>query len=440
MRAHLVAGLLHKLPLAWRPPTRQLGASATSCIRALSSSPTPDFNTNVNVAEHSISLKQARAKKLEELKATTKHSLVAESIKHVEGDEEHIMTAEALRKLGQERLTKEERVKRRRALDTLGVPSFDEFLAQKKLSLEKGKIEILQMNIGLYCNQACNHCHVESSPKRSEMMTEDIARRCMHLMEQTPSVSTLDITGGAPELNSQFRYLVSEGRRQGKEVIDRCNLTVLSEPGQEDLAQFLADNRVRVVASLPCYSEKNVNTQRGSGVFDKSILGLLKLNQLGYGVEGSGLHLDLIYNPLGAFLPPEQAALEAKYRTELADNFGIVFSNLFTLSNMPIKRFADFLHRRGELADYMDLLVRNFNPATVDGLMCTNLVSVGYTGAMYDCDFNQQLATHMVLGKDGATVFDVESLDELRQLKVATDNHCFGCTAGNGSSCQGATV
>jgi sulfatase maturation enzyme AslB (radical SAM superfamily) len=236
----------------------------------------------------SISLKRTRAKKLEELKATTNHSLVAESIKHVEGDEEHIMTAEALRKLGQERLTKEERIKRRRALDTLGVPSFDEFLAQKKLSLHKGKIEILQMNIGLYCNQACNHCHVESSPKRSEMMTEDIARRCMHLMEKTPSVKTLDITGGAPELNSQFRYLVSEGRRQGKEVIDRCNLTVLSEPGQEDLAQFLADNQVRVVASLPCYSEKNVNTQRGSGVFDKSILGLLKLNQLGYSALSRG--------------------------------------------------------------------------------------------------------------------------------------------------------
>ena len=384
----------------------------------------------------SISLRKARAKKLQELKATTTHSLVADSIRHVEEDEEHILTADALRKLGQEKLTREERVKRRRALDTLGVPTFDEFLAQKKLALDKGAIEILQLNIGLYCNQACNHCHVESSPKRTEMMTEEVARRCMHLMEKTPSVTTLDLTGGAPEMNSQFRYLVTEGRRQGKEVIDRCNLTVLSEPGYEDLVQFLADNQVRVVASLPCYSEKNVNTQRGAGVFDKSILGLIKLNQAGYGVEGSGLHLDLIYNPLGAFLPPEQSALEAKYRTELAENFGVVFSSLFTLSNMPIKRFADFLHRRGELAQYMDLLVRNFNPATVQGLMCSNLVSVGYTGAfpvrssrlrapalctsldgltpspwnlmfahsmhtnagqMFDCDFNQQLATHMVL-------------------------------------------
>ena len=355
---------------------------------------------------------------------STTHSLVAESIKHVEEDEEHMLTAEALRKLGQAQLTKEERVKRRRALDALGVPTFDEFLRQRELSLNKSAIEILQLNIGLYCNQACNHCHVESSPKRMEMMSEDVARRCMQLMARTPSVHTLDLTGGAPELNDQFRYLVTEGRRQGKEVIDRCNLTVLSEPGQEDLAQFLADNQVRVVASLPCYSEKNVNTQRGTGVFDKSILGLLKLNQLGYGVEGSGLSLDLIYNPLGAFLPPEQGALESKYRQELADNFGIVFTNLFTLSNMPIKRFADFLHRRGELATYMDLLVRNFNPATVGGLMCTNLISVGHTGEMFDCDFNQQLATQMALGPgeggkaDGATVFHVESLDELRGLQV----------------------
>jgi len=379
-------------------------------------------------------------KKIIELKDSTRHSLVAESIKHVEEDEEHMLTASALRKLGQAQLTKQERIKRRRALDTLGVPTFDEFLGQQKLALNKGAIEILQMNIGLYCNQACNHCHVESSPKRQEMMSEEVARRCMQLLEKTPSITTLDLTGGAPELNSQFRYLVTEGRRQGKEVIDRCNLTVLSEPGQEDLAQFLADNKVRVVASMPCYSEKNVNSQRGSGVFDKSILGLLRLNEIGYGVEGTGLNLDLIYNPLGAFLPPEQSALEAQYRTELAEHFGIVFNSLFTMTNIPIKRFADFLHRRGELAKYMELLVRNFNPATVKGVMCTNLVSVGYTGKMYDCDFNQQMDANMVLEnsakpkEEGSSVFDLESLDQLRGSKVATDNHCFGCTAGNGSS------
>eukprot|EP00287_Rhodomonas_sp_CCMP768_P032628 CAMPEP_0202853586 /NCGR_PEP_ID=MMETSP1389-20130828/90556_1 /ASSEMBLY_ACC=CAM_ASM_000865 /TAXON_ID=302021 /ORGANISM="Rhodomonas sp., Strain CCMP768" /LENGTH=373 /DNA_ID=CAMNT_0049532137 /DNA_START=69 /DNA_END=1190 /DNA_ORIENTATION=- len=373
----------------------------------------------------------------------------------MEEDAEHMMTAENLRKLGQEALTREERIRRRRALDQFGLPTFAEFLEQaNQPKLSKKPITILQMNIGLYCNQACNHCHVESSPKRTEMMSEQVAKRCMELMERTPSIQTVDITGGAPELNAQFKYLVTEGRRQGKEVIDRCNLTVLSEPGQEGLAEFLAANQVRVVASLPCYSEKNVDTQRGKGVFAKSIQGLLQLNQLGYGVEGSGLTLDLIYNPLGPFLPPEQSALEVKYRQQLADDFGIQFSNLFTLSNMPIKRFADFLHRRGELAQYMDLLVRNFNASTLTGLMCVDLVSIGHDGIVYDCDFNQQLAIPTPFQdaplaggdpgnlklKGGKTVFDVEGFAELVGRDVAVDNHCFGCTAGNGSSCQGATV
>ncbi|KAJ1475153.1 hypothetical protein T484DRAFT_1634310 [Baffinella frigidus] len=415
-----------------------------------SAAPTPDFKTGVNVHEHSISLKEqrsARARNLEDIKSRTGGSLIPESMKHIEEDEEHAFTAENLRKLGQAQLTREERKKRRRALDNLGVPSFDEFLARQEMVLEKKPIEILQLNIGLYCNQACNHCHVESSPKRKEMMSAEVAQRCVELMEACPTVHTLDITGGAPELNDQFRYLVKEGRRLGKEVIDRCNLTVLSEPGQEDLAAFLAENKVRVVASLPCYSEKNVDTQRGRGVFDKSIHGLLQLNQLGYGVPGSGLSLDLVYNPLGAFLPPEQTALEAQYRAKLAEDFGIVFTSLFTLSNMPVKRFADFLHRRGELQQYMELLVRNFNVATVPGLMCTNLVSVGWDGKIFDCDFNQQLAIPMLQG-DAATlkvagfptVFDVAALADTVGCKVATDGHCFGCTAGNGSSCQGATA
>jgi radical SAM/Cys-rich protein len=269
------------------------------------------------------------------------------------------------------------------------------------------------------------------------MMNRNVAERCIKLLEMSPSVKTLDITGGAPELNENFRYMVTEGRRLGKEVIDRCNLTVLSEPGQEDLGSFLAENKVRVVASLPCYSAKNVDIQRGSGVFSRSIRGLLLLNQLGYGQEGSGLILDLVYNPLGAFLPPEQSALEATYRRQLEADFGISFNNLFTLTNMPIKRFADQLARRDELVPYMDLLVRNFNPAACGGLMCLDLVSVDHRGALYDCDFNQQLATRMVLPR---TVFDVASLDELVAAPVATDSHCFGCTAGMGSSCQGATA
>jgi radical SAM/Cys-rich protein len=270
------------------------------------------------------------------------------------------------------------------------------------------------------------------------MMDKRVAEKCIELLGKSPSVQTLDITGGAPELNDNFRFMVTEGKRLGKEVIDRCNLTVFSEPGQEDLGSFLAENKVRVVASLPCYSEKNVDLQRGSGVFSRSIRGLLLLNQLGYGQPGSGLTLDLVYNPLGAFLPPEQTALEATYRRKLEADFGISFNNLFTLTNMPIKRFADQLHRRGELAQYMDLLVRNFNAAACGGVMCLDLVSVDHLGRLYDCDFNQQLATHMV--GPGRTVFDLESLDDLVGSAIATDSHCFGCTAGMGSSCQGTTA
>jgi radical SAM/Cys-rich protein len=274
-------------------------------------------------------------------------------------------------------------------------------------------------------------------------MTQKVADRCIELLRNAPSITTLDLTGGAPELNPTFRYLVTEGRKLGKEVIDRCNLTVLFEPGQEDLADFLSSNRVRVVASLPCYGPKNVNMQRGQGVFDKSIQALLNLNKHGYGVDPE-LQLDLVYNPIGAFLPPDQQQLEAKYKEELREAFGIVFNKLFTITNMPIKRFADFLSRRGELQDYMSLLVRNYNPSTLEGVMCTDTVSVRWDGALFDCDFNQQLDLPMTrqLGGvgDGLTVFSVNRLDELTRNPIHTASHCFGCTAGRGSSCQGATA
>jgi len=214
------------------------------------------------------------------------------------------------------------------------------------------------------------------------------------------------------------------------DIIDRCNLTVLQEPGQEDLVNFLAEHRVHVIASLPCYSAANVDKQRGSGVFDRSIAALLALNEVGYGAPGTGLRLDLVYNPLGAFLPPEQSKLEAKYREELEASFGVRFDSLYTITNMPIKRFADFLHRRGELAEYMDLLVRNFNPETTEKLMCLDTVSIGWDGGVYDCDFNQQLG----FGLRRKTVFDVENLSDLLDVPIRTDNHCFGCTAGMGSS------
>lgn len=327
-------------------------------------------------------------------------------------------------------LTKEERTARRRALDSLGIPSFAKYLQEKDLGPLKRKptVSVLQLNIGLYCNQACSHCHVESSPLLvDKMMKSSTAARCLELIDE--SVKTLDITGGAPELNDEFRYLVTMARAKwpGLEIIDRCNLTVLSEPGQEDLVDFLKKHRVRIVASLPCYSAGNVDKQRGNGVFERSIAGLLALNEAGYGTD---LPLDLVYNPGGAFLPPAQADLEVAYKRELKENFGIVFNNLLTITNMPIKRFADYLHRNKEMTDYMELLVNNFNKDTLDSVMCRDTVSIGYDGSVYDCDFNQQLG----MTKRKRTVFDVNSLAELVEDPILLDNHCFGCTAGMGSS------
>jgi len=329
------------------------------------------------------------------------------------------------------------------------------------VDLSRQPITVLQMNIGLYCNQACNHCHVESSPKRTEAMDEATVDKCLELLETSPGVTTVDLTGGAPELTPQFRRIVeavtafnkAHPERADVEVIDRCNLTVLLEPGQEDLAEFLAEHKVRVVASLPCYSRDNVDTQRGSGVFARSIEGLRKLNSYGYGVEGSDLGLDLVYNPLGAFLPPPQAALQDKYKEQLLEDFGISFNGLFTITNMPIKRFADFLHGRDELDAYMKLLVDSFNPGAAEGVMCRSHLSVGWDGHIYDCDFNQQIGLHMPhLSGDAAAagagaasearpkITDLGSLDDLLSTPIALGSHCFGCTAGAGSSCQGTTA
>ena len=368
--------------------------------------------------------------------------------------EDFKVTAAQLKKFGQRRLTLQERKARRRCLEDLGVPSFDAFIAARGLGVTRVAPTVLQLNIGLYCNQACSHCHVESSPKRKEMMSREVAEQCVRVVLATPSVDTVDITGGAPELCDQFRFLVTELRARARPdltIIDRCNLTVLLEPGQEDLALFLREQRCTVVASLPCYSAENVNQQRGKGVFGRSIDGLLALNEAGFGVDPT-LKLDLVYNPLGAFLPPPQAMLEEKYREELAEHFGVVFNSLYAFSNMPIKRFADFLSRRGELKEYMELLSRNFNSATLPALMCTNTISVGWTGEVYDCDFNQQLEMGIEKGegRDGCgggegraedpllskhrTIFDLASGDDLLGVDILLDNHCFGCTAGAGSS------
>ena len=316
------------------------------------------------------------------------------------------------------------------------ITPFPSMLQRHGLALPRTPLEILQVNLTARCNLACTHCHVESGPKREEALDERGIDRLIALLSTAPALHTLDLTGGAPELHPQFRRLVAAGRAHGLKVIDRCNLTVLFEPGQEDTAGFLAEQGVAVVASLPCYSSANVEKQRGKGVFLQSIEALQRLNALGYGREDSGLELDLVYNPGGPSLPPSQAALEADYRTRLFDDFGIVFDRLFTIANMPIKRFLHALERDGQLDAYMQLLIDHFNPRAAEGVMCRNLVSVGWDGALYDCDFNQMLA--LSLGAQRSTLWDIERLDDIEHRPIAFGRHCYACTAGSGSSCGGA--
>jgi radical SAM/Cys-rich protein len=316
-------------------------------------------------------------------------------------------------------------------------PGFDALVeAIEPRGLRRGRVTTLQVNVGKLCNMACHHCHVDAGPKRRESMPRDVAERVIELLARNPAVDTLDLTGGAPELNPNFRWLVAAGRRLGRHVVDRCNLTVLSEPGQEDLAEFLAANQAHVVASLPCYGEENVDKQRGGGTFAKSIRALRGLNQRGYGNDAA-LRLDLVYNPVGAFLPPPQSDLESRYKGELQERFGLQFNRLLTITNMPIERFAVWLQKTGQLEAYMSLLVNHFNPATVAGLMCRSLVSIGWDGRVYDCDFNQMLDVP-IGAPQVRTVWDLASLDSLTDTTVATGSHCFGCTAGAGSSCAGA--
>jgi radical SAM/Cys-rich protein len=319
----------------------------------------------------------------------------------------------------------------------MSLPNFAAALADHGLpALRRTAVETLQVNVGKRCDLACHHCHVEAGPKRTEAMSAETAARVIELLAAHPAVRTLDLTGGAPELNENFRHLVRAARELGRDVIDRCNLTVLFEPGQEDTAEFLAEQGVKVVASLPCYTKDNVDAQRGKRVFERSVDALRRLNALGYSAPGSGLSLDLVYNPLGPSLPPEQAKLEATYKHELRENLGVEFDHLATITNMPIKRFAHALERDGRHAEYMGLLVNHFNPTTVPALMCRSLVSVAWDGALYDCDFNQML--ELPLGAGTRTVCELDDLAELENAPVATGAHCFGCTAGSGSSCGGA--
>ena len=313
---------------------------------------------------------------------------------------------------------------------------FDIAMSQHGLApLQAARVTWLQVNLGKRCNQACHHCHVEAGPTRTESMDGATVDRLIDLMERSDGLELLDITGGAPELNPHFRRLVAAARGIGLRVIDRCNLTILSEPGQEDLADFLAEQGVDIVASLPCYLESNVDGQRGGGVFARSIEGLTRLNDLGYGRENSGLRLDLVYNPTGPFLPPAQDELEADYKAQLSKNHGLVFDSLITITNMPIARFRHALERDQKLADYERLLRESFNPATVPGLMCRSLISVSWDGRLFDCDFNQMLD---LTSTGPPTLWDLSDLSALDHRSIGTAEHCFGCTAGAGSSCAGS--
>ena len=301
--------------------------------------------------------------------------------------------------------------------------------------LTRARVDTLQLNVTLRCNLACHHCHVESGPKRTEAMDEAVVARVLDLLAASPGVRTLDLTGGAPEMHPDFRVLVEGARALGLEVIDRCNLTILHECGYRDLPEFLAKNGVTVIASLPCYTRENVESQRGREVFDRSIEALRWLNSLGYGRASSDLSLDLVHNPLGPSLPPPQGELEKEYKVELRERFGIEFHRLLAITNMPIKRFGDMLVRRGQASEYLSLLVNHFNPRVVPQVMCRTLVSVGHDGQLYDCDFN--LALELPLAGKRRTLWEIETLSELEGDPIATASHCFGCTAGAGSSCGG---
>ena len=304
--------------------------------------------------------------------------------------------------------------------------------------LRRRAVEILQVNLGYRCNQSCQHCHVNAGPNRTEEMSRETVDAVLAFLAASPTVHTLDLTGGAPELHPHFRSLVVAARSRGVTVIDRCNLTILEEPGQEDLAEFLADHGVTVVASMPCYIEDNVDRQRGKGVFEASLRGLRRLNALGYGQPGTSLVLDLVYNPQGASLPPPQEALEHDYKRHLGTQFGIVFNRLYALANMPIQRFGSMLVSKGQFNGYMALLRGAHRQANIEQVMCRSLVSVDWQGYLYDCDFNQQLGLPLHAGGRPRVHLSEITGDRLEDLRIRVADHCFGCTAGQGSSCGGA--
>jgi radical SAM/Cys-rich protein len=304
-------------------------------------------------------------------------------------------------------------------------------------ALHRTRLDTLQVNVGYRCNQSCVHCHVAAGPHRTEEMSSETIDTVLNFLDRQ-RVSTLDITGGAPELHPHFRRLVSSARDLGVRVMDRCNLTILEQPGHEDLADFLARQQVEIVASMPCYLQDNVERQRGKGVFDGSIRGLQKLNALGYGRDGSGLILNLVYNPQGPSLPPPQSPLEADYKRVLGADHGIIFNRLFTLANMPIQRFGAMLLAKGLFDDYLALLQQSHLDANLFGVMCRSLISIDFRGYVYDCDFNQMLDLPTSYGGDERVHLSRLVDQDLTDRPIRVAGHCFGCTAGQGSSCGGA--
>jgi radical SAM/Cys-rich protein len=304
-------------------------------------------------------------------------------------------------------------------------------------AIQRAHLTTLQVNLGYVCNQQCLHCHVNAGPKRKETMHGETIEQVLGFLEAS-DVTLLDLTGGAPELNKHFRYLVEKSCAMGVKVMDRCNLTVLNEPGQEDLAGFLAKHQVEIIASLPCYLEENVDKQRGKGVFEGSLSGLRKLNDLGYGVDGSGLLLNLVYNPVGPYLPPSQEALQADYKKHLGETYGVHFNQLYTLTNMPIQRFGSTLVSKGQFDEYMQLLRGAYQPGNLTSVMCRNLISVDWQGYVYDCDFNQMLKLPAMVSSKPKTHLSELIGKNLEGKPIVVMDHCYGCTAGQGSSCGGA--
>jgi radical SAM/Cys-rich protein len=334
-------------------------------------------------------------------------------------------------------------IQRRNWRSSFIMNKFAQKLAEHSIDLRRARPEILQVNVGKLCNLTCVHCHVNAGPKRKEIMTRGTIDRVIDWLAKT-NIPIVDLTGGAPEMIPDFRYLIERVKalQPSRHVIDRCNLTILLAPDYEDLAEFLAGHRVEIIASMPCYSPENVDAQRGEGVFEGSIKALQLLNTLGYGVDVD-LPLHLVYNPVGAFLPAAQAELEADYKRELSAHFGIVFNKLYTITNLPIGRFGADLRHHNKLEEYMELIINAFNPATIDGLMCRNTISVGWRGEVYDCDFNQQLG--MQWSREGGSgaerlfLWDIDA-GKIDNRQIMTGDHCYGCTAGAGSSCGGAIV